>query len=753
MADAPKKISRRLTATEPPPKQISRTNIVPASSAKKPGSSSRIKLPSGRQPKIPLPARREPAHGGGPEPVSDEPLFSDGDAKAMSRNPPPLEIDPKAHSEDMLYSDEDVDPREKALEIRKSNRAKAVPVSGRAPAAPAPAPKATDSKRQAPSPVAPVKARAAELDADDADDESDDDEEEEVEEAEVVQAPPARPSPSTSGRTRIPSKTSGRNPKASGRSAKIDDSGERSGREDGEGRDDARRSVRKSVRSAPAAIAIKKSHMIMACAGVFLILVAVLGYSPLMRSMNTKTLEDPTASVENKKSAASALFNGWESASFEIFRRNLASAEPATREAAAHGMGLIARGKTNSERAIDEFGNGMALADAAGKVVYLKELDGVAQALPKPKDGEPASDNAKAIAAIAIPLSAVKEDNAVRVAAVEALGTLPVAGVCKQLLAIALIDKGDLRDKALKGIYATALPDAAGELIKAAAEPDKEVAQEAKRAFVHIRDEAKSAELVPLVTHNSDSVRKEIVAALAKRNADTKAAEGITRALQDKLPEIRIMAVTAVPVTGISGSPDQLSALVKDPEESVRIATAGALAQLRDADSFNVILKAFKEDLQGKSLDAFIAALGKRSSGKDMKNIGMVMGLLDTNPAAENSIREALVLLTRAGGTNRDAQRRRWDTATWKKWYANINEREQLHDSAREKLNGAAKRKDEGMAVFKECYKITKEGLEALEKCKAMCLPDDPEDEEVFEREMLKASRQQDFFLKGSGVF
>ena len=64
--------------------------------------------------------------------------------------------------------------------------------------------------------------------------------------------------------------------------------------------------------------------------------------------------------------------------------------------------------------------------------------------------------------------------------AVCALGNLQVSGVCKQLLKIAQSEKGELSDRARAGIAATALPDAAGELLKGSANTDKALAEECR---------------------------------------------------------------------------------------------------------------------------------------------------------------------------------------------------------------------------------------------------------------------------------
>ena len=96
------------------------------------------------------------------------------------------------------------------------------------------------------------------------------------------------------------------------------------------------------------------------------------------------------------------------------------------------------------------------------------------------------------------------------------------------------------------------------------------------------------------------------------------------------------------------------------------------------------------------------------------------------------------------------AQRRQWPAAKWKSWYANIQERERLNADAVQKMKSAATRKDAEKSSFAQLKKMTVEAIEQLEKCKAMCGPDDPEDVRAIERELEDATRQQYHFSKSS---
>ncbi|MCY3023633.1 MAG: hypothetical protein NTW87_32030, partial [Planctomycetota bacterium] len=402
---------------------------------------------------------------------------------------------------------------------------------------------------------------------------------------------------------------------------------------------------------------------------------------------------------------------------------------------------------------IERFKDALQGADTAGKLLYLKALSSIAQALAEQRgEGKLAESKAKAetesinkTAQLLIPLALQANlDLAVRSAAVDGLTTLRAPGVCKALLKLASAEKNGLRDKARGGIAPTALPDACGELLKAMAGADKDLAAIAKMAFVRVRDEAESRDLLPLVSDPSADVRREIVDALGKRRGDGIAAKGVTIALKDKVPDIRVLALKAIPCTGLDGPATQLAALVGDPEESVRIANAETLSVLIDDASKKVVLEAFKNNLEGKTLEAYIRALGRRSAGaaKDLKSIGMVMDILESNPGAVASIREALVYLTSAGqGSEREAQRRQWEADKWKAWYANITKREKIRAEALATIKDIAGQKDADRSLFAGLYEGTKQAILILEKAKEMCKPDDFEDEDGLDGDLAQRTR------------
>ena len=349
-----------------------------------------------------------------------------------------------------------------------------------------------------------------------------------------------------------------------------------------------------------------------------------------------------------------------------------------------------------------------------------------------------------------MPMSAKKEPPEVREAAVEALKDLHAPGVCQKLLELAKTETGNLRQMAFSGIVDTAMPEAIGDLLKTIGESDAELAGKAKHAFEIVRDSAKSADLFPLLDDPADNVRREIVEALSKRGGDGYAAKGITKALKDKIPEIRLLAVKAVPVTSISPIDtmvEVLGALVTDSSEEVQLANAETLAQLSDEESRKVILEAFGKSLKGRTLEAYITALGRRSYGKDLKAVGIVVPFLN-KPTLENSVREALMLLTLNNQPGRDAQRRAWTAQKWKDWYAKIMERESKKDAALAKLQEIDQQKQGDKGEYARLMKETDVQLKVLEKCEEMCDPDDPEDKAYFDDKLHKYTEMRYLFQK-----
>ncbi|MGD0091242.1 MAG: HEAT repeat domain-containing protein [Planctomycetota bacterium] len=489
------------------------------------------------------------------------------------------------------------------------------------------------------------------------------------------------------------------------------------------------------------------------------VLAVALGYSSFLQYWYTSTL-DTAPDLGARKAAAEALFEHWGVEILYIFRERVDRPDPLTSEAAAYGMELVARKTTSYQQVIEKFKDVLPGAEAPRKLIFIRALANITGALldtrgqdkPSQEQAENQGRAVKTAAEALIPCAEAKEQNMeVRLAAVGVLAELRAEGVCKELLKLAGTETGPLREKARNGIAATALPDALPELLAAMTGPDKELAAVSRQAFTRVRDAAPSSQLLPLVSHPMEEVRREIIAALGKRRGDEQARKGITAALDDKLPELRILALKSVPCTGLSGSMEKLDALVKDSDENVRLATAETLGQLGDQDSKTVLLKAFKNGLQGKTLEAFVAALGKRSSGKSLPEVAIVMPLLDSNPAAENSIHEALVLLTMNGNPERATQRRSWDAARWKAWWAKITEREKMKDEAVaqiEKIKAQGKQQDR--LTYPQLKDALEKQLDVLELCKEKCKPDDTEDISGFDTMLTNYTKVKDFFIKGA---
>jgi HEAT repeat protein len=522
---------------------------------------------------------------------------------------------------------------------------------------------------------------------------------------------------------------------------------------------ESRRSARRTVRDTEAAPLLGKKQIILGSAGVVVLLTLIIGYGPFMNYRLTKTL-DEAPSVGERKNAAEGLFHRNGLGALQTFAMRVERPDPMVREAATHGLELIGTKTSAYPTVIEKFKDILPKAEPETKLLYIRALNNIAAKLTDTRgEGKtsPNDERPKAIKTIAqtlIPCSEPAEQSQdVRALAVEGLVQLQTAGVCRQLIKLAATEKTALRDKARNGISATALPEAAGELLKSMTSSDKELAAVCKQAFVRIRDEAPSAELLPLVTHELEDVRREIVEALSKRQGDDKAREGIGKALKDKSAAIRILAVKAVPTTGIQGSMEPLAAVARDENEAVRIATAETLGQLRDPETKKILLEAFKNNPQGETMKAYITALGKRSSGKVLSEIAIVMGVLDTNPAAEGAICEALVLLTSNGVGGRTEQRRGWKAAQWKAWYAKITAREKAKDGAIseiEKIKAQAKQMNRG--TFKALKELLERQLEVLEQCQKQCLPDDAEDVAAFERMQADYSKVKDLLFRHASL-
>ncbi len=523
----------------------------------------------------------------------------------------------------------------------------------------------------------------------------------------------------------------------------------------------SKRTTRRSVRSAGPR-PLPRLYKILGGIFVVLVLVVGLGFKPFMRWMHLKDLDDPASTPEVRKDAALSLYNEYKADAFPIFSPRLDSPEAGIRDAAAAGLELVARTRNPvaSVKAVERLGEVFEKTDGAGKLVFAAVLGRIAEPIlnaPKP-DGKSGEEQAAADAAcmtgIAKTLIAAtdpKLDAEVRATAIDSLMKIKQPGVCTQLLRVAAAEKGELRSKARRGIQATALPDSVGELLQTMRGEDKELAKDAETAFVTVRDSAKSDDLIPLLDDKSVEVRTKIVEALSTRKMETAASKGITKALNDTAPEIRALAVAAIPTTGISGPVDQLLKLVTDDSEAVRVANADTLGKLRDPPSFAVLLQAFKNELQGKTMEAYVLALGKRCYGKekDLNAIGIVMPLFDSHAASEDSLRKAMVLLTRVDqGAKREAERGGWSKDRWKKWWANIHARDKLAQDAYKLLQDADEQKQGSKKLYPKLLEMTVSGLDKLEKCRDMCAPDDPEDAPFFEKKMQKYTVNRELFFK-----
>ncbi len=520
----------------------------------------------------------------------------------------------------------------------------------------------------------------------------------------------------------------------------------------------SRRTTKRSIRGKPVGFRLTKLHKIGAIVAVVVILVVVAGYSPFMVNMYTKGITGPDATVDARKSSAKSLVEFDASKGYEVCGMAISNPDAGIREAGIYGMGLLGHSRNMRGMAITSFGTALSSAEPATKVLIIKALGEIATEIKPGEAGKEDKDSVNDLTAVATAImpraeAATEQAPEVRTAAVESLGKLRVPGVCNVLIKIATSGDADLKIKARDGIEYTALPDAAGALLQTVGGADKDLATVCKRAFEQVRDSAKSEVLAGLVNDPSDDVRHEVVLALAKRSNDTAACGGLIRAFKDKLPEIRAAAVKGIPTTGMSGSVQSLTELITDTDENVRVETANTLGELRDADSAKMVLEAFKNPMAGKTMNAFITALGKRTHGKDLKACEIVMNILERNPGAEASVKEAMALLTQSTyGGARINVRRGWEISKWKAWWNNINEREKMRKGAAEKLEALRKHKDDNHLTFPGLMRETEAQLDILEKCTEMCKPDDPEDEPGFEDQKHTGTFLKEHFMKNASI-
>ncbi|MFH0939021.1 MAG: hypothetical protein V1899_07055 [Planctomycetota bacterium] len=667
-----------------------------------------------------------------PNPViSDELLITEADEQVISKRMPRIDADMALISEDSLYSDEDpleklrnkstgqpiqksVAPQPLKTASSQSNRATASVV------APATKPNHETKKLQETKPSSTaIPAKEAEKP--------------DEETRKTLPAATARPKSGASrvSARQLPKVSSGENASAS------------------------RRATSRSVRleSKPQPIPLK--FKIFATVAIVLILLVIVVWKPFWKQLYIQQLDNTAASVELRKSAALKLFNGYVSDAFAIFSVRLSESDANTCATALYGMQLVAKDRINGIKPLERLVEELGKCDPGIKPLFVKtiaETCKVYQQLSRSENEAKLDvERLQIIAKTMIPLTESDQKLEIRLACVEALQELSAPGVCQQMLKLASTEKGDLRDKALRNIAATALPEAVGDLLGVIASPDKLLAEEARRGFVMVRDSAKSSALRPLLNpeKNPPEVRREIVAALGKRSKDIVVQKSMQDALRDPLADIRILALKAIPVTGMLVT-QLLGNLVDDPDETVRIENANTLAVLSDEDSRQVVIEAFTKNLQGKTLEAYVRALGRRSSGtRDMKALAMIMPLLERANVENSSILEALVLLTLNGqGAKRSELRRGWSVAKWKSWYANLIQREKLTKVALDQLYDCDKQRHADKREYKRLMDLTDQGLEKLTQCKAMCQPDDPEDEKFFDTKLKSFTEMRYLFQK-----
>ena len=565
-----------------------------------------------------------------------------------------------------------------------------------------------------------------------------------------------------SSRRGAPSKNTSRIMKGqSRRGAKVEP--ETEAEEDDANNRVSRRTTKRSMRGKAVGFTITKTQKILAIVGVVVVIALIAGYGPVMKAIYTKGMTGPDGTAESRKSSAKSLFEFDPEAAYTVSTQAVLNPEPTVREAGIYGLELLGKSRPTRTLGIKGLGQSIGSADAAGKVLMIKSLGEIAQSMkPAGETLEKNDDHAKVdqadlveIANSIMPRADASSEPAaeVRAASVGALGTLRVPGVCKMLVKIATSGDEDLKAKARDGIPMTALPDSAGALLEAVGGPDKALATVARAAFVAVRDSAKSEVLAGLVSDPSDDVRREVVAALAKRSNDKQASMGLIHALKDKLPEVRASAVKGLPITGMTGSPTQLTELVTDPDETVRVETANTLAELRDPESAKIVLEAFRNTMSGKTMSAFVTALGKVTTGKDLKACAIVMGILDRNPGAEASVKEAMALLTQSTqGSSRINERRQWPIEKWKEWWANISEREKLRKNALEKLEALKKHKDDDHTTFPQLMRDVETQIDTLEKCTDMCTPNDPEDIPLLRDQQHQYTFLKEHFMKNASL-
>jgi HEAT repeat protein len=506
----------------------------------------------------------------------------------------------------------------------------------------------------------------------------------------------------------------------------------------GTSRTSARRSQRASIRNqTPSGPLLTLKHKILITAVLTLIVGAIVGYRPVRRSMLGREM------VQGSKTAAETLFKEEGAQAVGLFVKYLKPAstpeEQAQRTAgtpmaAVHGLGLAMRSKDHRKLGIEKAHELFTEGPDDVRRVVAAELKGCADYTLENRDA--------GLMQLITPvlLACVDaQDPELRLAGLYGLGRYESpGGGCLRLLRVAREEKDPFRTMALSGIEMSATPEAIEHLLNAMSQQeDKPLAEAALKGFVKIRDKASTAKLLEQLTNLSAEVRLETTKALALRKGDREAAKGIVRALTDASAPVRVEAVRAFPTMRVDAAENaKLEPLITDDSEDVRVATGASLMSLSDETSWKLLMGAFGKDLKGKALESFIMAVAKRGHTKAQdgrRNLQITRVLVDQftkHAESSKAIANALAELSAVSRQpHRFPQRQKWAGTQWKAWQENAEKREVMIQDAMGKLREAHKKQDmEYRDEFPRLLKLVDEGLELLEKAKALS-SEDQEDE------------------------
>jgi hypothetical protein len=519
---------------------------------------------------------------------------------------------------------------------------------------------------------------------------------------------------------------------------------------------EAGRTQRASMRdTAPKPPLLTKKHYIIMGVVAALILVGVLAYPYVHKSM---LLSDVRS---GNTRACAELLAGWRYEAIATFGEYLKPPPPelqaertaATRTAAAQGLGMAIRVKELRESAIAALKPFLDGEEEQRRLAAQQFLDATDYVLEK-RDGELMGQLAPSLFACVN-----SSDPEVKKAGLMGLSKYQTPGGCARLLKAAKEEKGEFRAMALRGVEISAAPDALAALLQAMTDAkDKDLADAALRGFTKVRDKALTSQLTPLLANQPDAVRLVIVQALAARVGDSDATKGIVIALADATPAIRVEAVKALPpMRPLPTELARLEPLIADANEDVSLATAKCIEDLRDDVSWKLLLGAFQKNLDGKRLEAYLKALGVRGAARyipgkprDLMVTAIPIALLETKPQAKDQVVEALVLLTRHHQyPQRATERREWSIEKWKTWQANGLKRHQAAQTAIDTLEDA--RRKQGMefqSEFPQLYKSCEAALKTLEDCREQMCQEDPEEASAYESLEMEYSKLKFHFFK-----